>query len=91
MIKKAKRLSDTALRQLVAQWTRVALGELVEAGDFVGKTEAMEEQRNCGMPESVDAMLALLLTHRDIAVNILEADGDIDQDFQSSNDDLLDA
>ena len=43
----AKQMIDAALRQQIAQWTRAALGQLVEDDGTMGKAAPIVEQTRC--------------------------------------------
>ncbi|MFL5587184.1 MAG: hypothetical protein ACJ8DI_05940 [Ktedonobacteraceae bacterium] len=51
----AKQMIDAALRQQIAQWTRAALGQVVEDDGTMGKAAPIVEQTTCcitgGEPE----------------------------------------
>jgi len=83
MMKKAKRLSDTALRQQVAQWTRAALGELVKTDNIESDAEPIVEQTTCCIAGCgpAEAMLAQMLALDGVAEIMLEEDTDFKQDF----------
>jgi hypothetical protein len=83
MMKKAKRLSDTALRQQVAQWTRAALGELVKTDTVESDAEPIIEQSTYCIVgcESAETMLVQLLALDGITEIMLEENTDFKQDF----------
>jgi len=80
--RKADRLTDTALRQQIAHWTRTALGHLVESDDILSEMEPIVERTTCCIVGCgpAGAVLALLLARKSIPVIVLEAHTDFDRD-----------